>query len=85
MDLNISSLIECNNELKPLLVKNSIIVIDDLQLAQWLAKTFIRSSKVSWICLREMGLYELTAQLIRIALDIENLKYEDLWTTDKKV
>jgi HD superfamily phosphohydrolase len=58
------------------------MVTDHLDSARWLGYTFIAADKASWANFREVGLYELTAQAIRRALQIGVLSEDDLWGTD---
>ncbi len=58
------------------------IVVDDKEVARWLAYTFIAADQASWANFREVGLYELTARSIRTALKIGAITEEDFWQTD---
>ncbi|RMH01148.1 MAG: HD domain-containing protein [Chloroflexi bacterium] len=66
-----------------LVVANGRIVTDDLEVARWLAYTYMQADDASWANFREVGLYELTAQALRLALDRKIIAESDLWLTDE--
>jgi len=57
-------------------------VATDLQAARWMAYTFIAADEASWANFREVGLYELAARAIRLALETGVLTDADLWAGD---
>lgn len=65
-----------------LLVHDGRIGVDDTAVARWLGDTFMAADQASWANFREVGLYELTAQAIRLALDKGILVDDDIWGTD---
>lgn len=69
--------------LSHLIVHNGRIGVDDLDAARWLGDTYMAADKASWANFHEVGLYELTAQAIRLALQKEILTEADIWGTDE--
>ena len=61
------------------------IATDDITAARWLGYTFMAADEASWANFREVGLYELTAQAIRRALELGALEEKDLWGVDQVV
>ena len=82
-DLGLATDPEVNATLGSLRSHAGRIVTMDLDSARWLGYTFIRADQASWANFREVGLYELTAQAIRRALEIGVLTEADLWGTDR--
>jgi hypothetical protein len=66
-----------------LIVHDGRIGVDNIQVARWLADTYMAADKASWANFKEVGLYELTAQAIRIALESGILVDADIWGTDE--
>ncbi|MFZ0543860.1 MAG: HD domain-containing protein [Candidatus Promineifilaceae bacterium] len=69
--------------LSHLIVHNGRIGVDDTAVATWLGDTYMAADQASWANFKEVGLYELTAQAIRIALEKEFLVEDDIWGTDE--
>jgi hypothetical protein len=65
-----------------LIVHDGRIGVDNIEVARWLGDTYMAADKASWANFHEVGLYELTAQAIRIALDKGILVEADIWSTD---
>jgi len=59
------------------------IVTDDLDVARWLAYTYLAADDASWSNFREVGLYEVTAEAIRLALACGAVEQADFWGTDR--
>ena len=83
LDLKLASFQEIQRALNHLVVHDSRIVVDDLSVARWLGETFIAADQASWANFREVGLYEITAQAIRIGLRLGVIREADIWTTDE--
>lgn len=83
--LGLSSTADVDASLEHLAVQDGRIVTDDVAAAQWLAYTYIAADKASWANFREVGLYELTAQAIRRALQIGVVRETDFWATDDEL
>jgi hypothetical protein len=66
-----------------LIVHDGRIGVDSVEVARWLGDTYMAADKASWANFHEVGLYELTAQAIRIALDKGILVGADIWGTDQ--
>ena len=84
-DLGLSSLAEIDHTLDHLIVFDGRIGVDAIEVARWLADTYIASDKASWANFREVGLYEVTAQAIKTALQIGMLAEEDFRGTDDQL
>ena len=61
------------------------IVTDDRDVARWLAYTYIAADDASWANFREVGLYEVCAQAIRLGLDRGVITPGDFWSEDAAV
>jgi len=59
------------------------IVAKNVEVARWLAYTYIEADKTSWASIREVGLYELTAQAIKRAMAVGYIEEVDLWGIDE--
>lgn len=82
LDLGLASPAGVQQVLAHLVVREGRIVTDDLPAARWLAYTYIAADEASWANFREVGLYELTAQAIRRALDLGAITEADFWQED---
>jgi HD superfamily phosphohydrolase len=82
LGLGLASAIEVAQALGHLVVYQGRIVVDDLDAARWMARTYLAADDASWANFREVGLYELTARAIRIALNLGVLTEVDLWGSD---
>jgi HD superfamily phosphohydrolase len=85
IDLNLAKWADVENSLAHLAVEQGRIAVDDLEAARWMGYTFIKADRASWANFREVGLYELTADAIRYALENDILSEDDLWDTDEAV
>ncbi|MCE7985842.1 MAG: HD domain-containing protein [Caldilinea sp. CFX5] len=65
-----------------LTVLDGRMVLDDVEAARQLAYGFLAADDASWSNFREVGLYELTAQALRLALAKGLITETDLWGTD---
>ena len=52
---------QIGHALDHLIVHDGRIGVDEIEVARWLAYTFIAADKASWANFREVGLYEVTA------------------------
>jgi uncharacterized protein len=84
-DLNLSTLDQVHWALDHLVMHDGRIGVDDMEVARWLAYTFIAADKASWANFREVGLYEVTAQAIKTALQIGAITEDDFWDTDEQL
>ncbi len=82
-DLGLATLEQVQYAVKRLIVVDGRIAVSDLDTARWLGDTFMAGDKASWANFREVGVYELTAQAIKTALDLGVLHLDDLWGTDQ--
>ena len=57
--------------------------MDNIEVAHWLAYTFIAADKASWANFREVGVYEITARAIKTALQLGAISEDDFWSTDE--
>jgi HD superfamily phosphohydrolase len=82
LGLGLASSDEVAWALEHLIVYQGRIVVDDLDAARWMAQTYLAADDASWANFREVGLYELTAHAIRIAIKLGVLDEADLWGSD---
>jgi HD superfamily phosphohydrolase len=82
LSLNLASADVVAQALGHLVVYQGRIVVDDLDAARWMARTYLAADDASWANFREVGLYELTARAIRIAMNLGVLTEADLWGSD---
>ncbi len=85
LDLGLATKKEVDWMLSHLRVYQDRFVVDDLDVACWLGDTYIEADKASWANFREVGIYELTARVIRWALRQGVLDETDLWGQDRVV
>jgi HD superfamily phosphohydrolase len=84
-DLGLSSAQDVQRALDHLIVSAGRIGVDSLEVARWLAYTYIAADKASWANFREVGLYEVTARAIKAALQIGAITEDDFWGTDEQL
>ena len=84
-DLGLASLAEVQAALDSLAVYEGRIVCLDLAAARRMGDTYLAADQASWANFREVGLYELAAQAIRLGLQRGVIADADLWTTDAQV
>jgi HD superfamily phosphohydrolase len=82
LGLGLASSDEIAKALEHLVVYQGRIVVNDLDAARWMAQTYLSADDASWANFREVGLYELTARAIRIAIELGVLSENDLWGSD---
>lgn len=82
LDLGLASQGGIEQAVDSLEVWEGRIVCRNLEMARWMAYTFIEADQLSWANFREVGLYELAAQAIRKALQKGVIFSEDLWGID---
>lgn len=85
LDLGLASEADVQDTLEHLVVHDGRIMVDNAEIASWLAYTYLAADKASWANLREVGLYELTARAIRRALHIDLIQPSDFWRTDEEL
>jgi uncharacterized protein len=84
-DLGVSSADNVQRVLDHLIVHDGRIGVDEIDVARWLAYTFIAADQASWANFREVGLYEVTARAIKAAVQIGAMTEEDFWGTDDQL
>ena len=84
-DLGLATSADLQFALDHLVVANGRIATKTLQAAQWLGYTYIQADDSSWANFREVGLYELTAQAIKLGLAVGTISQADFWRTDEPV
>lgn len=82
LDLKLATLDEIQQVLSKLTVYQGQIVVTDQTAARWMAYTYIAADEMSWSNFREVGLYELYAQAIRLGMAQEMLNQMDFWGSD---
>lgn len=63
-------------------VRDGRIVVKHPDAARWMAYTFIETDRASWSSFREVGLYQLTAEAIKIASKLGVVEESDIWSSD---
>lgn len=70
--------------LESLVVENGRIALNNQQAAHWFAHTYIQADDASWANFREVGLYEVTARVIKRALKIGLITKADFMMADQE-
>lgn len=81
-DLGLATADDISNALGHLVVCEGRIAVDDLSTARWMADTYLAADRASWANFRDVGLYDLTARALRIALKLGLIHETDLWSSD---
>ena len=81
--LGLASGNEIRAAVESLVVKDGKITVNNPDTARWMAYTFIETDRASWSSFREVGLYQLTAEAIKIASKLGYIDENDLWGSDK--
>lgn len=84
-DLGLFSREQIGRALAALAVEGGRIVVTQRGIAREMAEAYLAADEASWASFREVGLYELAARAIRLALDRGILSRDDLWLTDAEV
>lgn len=74
---------EIRAAVESLVVINGIIALKHTEVARWMAYTFIETDRASWSSFREVGLYQVTAEAIKIALKLGFVDENDIWNSDE--
>ncbi|MBN1564674.1 MAG: HD domain-containing protein [Anaerolineae bacterium] len=86
LDLHLSTPDTIRHVLDHLIVHEGRIMTDNrtenYAVARWLAYTYIAADDASWANFREVGLYEVCAQAIRLGLDRGVITEDDFWGED---
>lgn len=85
LDLKLGTLQDVQRALDHLVVASGRIMTDDLDVARWMGMTYIAGDEASWASFREVGLYEVTARALRLALERGILTQTDFWSEDRIV
>lgn len=80
--LGLASGNEIRAAVESLVVKNGKITVNNPDAARWMAYTFIETDRASWSSFREVGLYQLTAEAIKVASKLGYIDENDLWSSD---
>ena len=83
--LNLATAQEIEHALEHLVVRDGKTAVDDMEAARFLAYTFIAADDASWSNFDEVGLYELTAQVIKAGLRAGDIAEQDIWATDAEL
>ncbi len=84
-DLGLATDRDVQHALDHLVVHAGRIGVAEIEVARWLAYTYIAADKASWANFREVGLYEVTARAIKAALQIGAITEADFWGTDDQL
>ena len=80
--LGLASNDEIRAAVESLEVSDGRIVVKNPDTARWIAYTFIETDRASWSSFREVGLYQITAEAIKIAIKLGVIDESDLWSSD---
>jgi HD superfamily phosphohydrolase len=83
--LKLASHAEIRSSLTALEVRDGKIVVNNPEVARWLAYTFIEADRASWSNFREVGLYQLTAEAIKAARQHGLIAEADIWGSDESL
>ncbi len=81
--LSLANQEEIRKAIESVVVVDGQIAVKNMEVARWLAYTFIETDRTSWSNFREVGLYQLTAEAIKAANQYGFLAEEDIWGTDE--
>lgn len=81
--LGLGTLAEIQAVWPHLIVYNGRIMVDDLAAGRWLAEIYMAADDASWSDFWEVGLYEVTAQVIRRGMALGIFSEDDFWLTDE--
>jgi hypothetical protein len=81
--LNLAQPADVRHALDHLVVQDGRIAVGSLEAGRWLGYTYIAADDASWANFREVGLYELTAQAIRLGLQMGAIREADFWGSDE--
>jgi hypothetical protein len=85
LDLKLGTLATIQHAVEHLTVWQGRIVTDNLAVARWMAYTYLAADDASWANFREVGLYEVCAQAIRLGLERDVITPDDFWGEDAAV
>jgi hypothetical protein len=74
---------EIEAAVESLVVRDGKIAVNNSDAARWLAYTFIETDRASWSSFLEVGLYQLTAEAIKVATRFGIIGEDDLWGSDE--
>lgn len=80
--LGLAGEIEIHAVLDSLVVTGGRMAMRDLDVARWLAYTYIEADHANWSDFREVGLYQVTAEAIKSALQFGLITEADFWDSD---
>lgn len=81
-DMGLTNRAAVERVLAALTVQDGKMVLRDVDVARWVAETYMEADDFSWANFREVGLYEVTARAIKVALARGLVTQADLWSTD---
>lgn len=80
--LGLANISEIRSAVESLEVRDGRIVVNHPDAARWMAYTFIETDRASWSSFREVGLYQVTAEAIKIASKLGVIDESDIWGSD---
>ncbi len=81
--LHLANRREIRAVLDSLEVRDGRMVVNDPDVARWLGYTFIEADRASWSSFREVGLYQIAAEAIKVARKGGFIDEADIWGTDE--
>lgn len=82
LDLGLATAVQVQSLLDALVVHDGRMAVTDRAVAQWLADTYMAADEASWANFREVAIYELAAEAIKMGLHLGAISHSDLWGTD---
>jgi HD superfamily phosphohydrolase len=84
-DLGLATAVDIQCVLDHIVVMHGRIATNSLEAARWMGYTYIQADDTSWANFREVGVYELMAQAIKVGLQTGAIALTDIWQTDRLV
>ena len=85
VDLDLLASRELEYILDSLKAIDGLLVCSDADAAEKMANRYMAADHASWSNFREIGLYEITARIIRRGFETNTISEADLWSSDQTV
>lgn len=74
---------EIRAAVESLVVAEGKIAVTSVEAARWMGYTYMEADRASWSSFREVGLYQLAAEAIKVAMGDGEVDEQDLWGSDQ--